>query len=154
HVVPTGEHVTSGRVVVVVVGTTVVVVETGHCPGPGQHVASPVGPTQRHSWTHLPSRQASRVHGLPSSHPEGHAHAATHASKPAAQVAAPCCAVAAHPRRHASRSAAVPQPRTHVLACATTSRAQAASVWPHPSRKAPVHEPGGGGGEQDPRQSA
>src|SRR5262249_59569181 len=95
---PTGEHVTSGRVVVVVVvGTTVVVVETGHSPGPGQHVASPVGPTQRHSWTHVPSRQVSRVHGLPSSHPAGHEHAATHASKSAVQVAAPCCAVAAHP---------------------------------------------------------
>src|SRR5262249_60170448 len=69
---PTGEHVTSGRVVVVVVvGTTVVVVGTGHSPGPGQHVASPVGPTQRHSWTHVPARQVSCVQGLPASHPAG-----------------------------------------------------------------------------------
>jgi hypothetical protein len=81
-VAPTGEHVTSGRVVVLVVGTTVVVVETGHSPGPGQHVASPFGPTQRHSWPHVPSRQVSRVHGLPSSHEQS----AMHASKFAAQV--------------------------------------------------------------------
>jgi len=161
--VPTGEQVTSGWVVVVelVVGTTVVVtvvvvvvVGTGHGPGPGQHVTSPVGPTHRHSCTQAPVTQVSKVHGLPSSQPPGQAHAPTHAAKSAAHVAPSCSAAAAHPRRQPGRSDAVRQPRTQVRVLATTPCAQAARSRPQLSKKAPAHDPGGGSGGHDPRQSS
>ena len=156
-VAPTGEQVTSGWVVVVVVVVTVVVVvvvETGHGPGPGQHVTFPVGPTHRHSCTQAPLTQASKVHALPSSQPPGHAHAPTHTANSAAHVAPSCCAAAAHPRRQPGRSDAVRQARTQVRVLATTPCAQAARSRPQLSKKAPVHDPGGGSGGQEPRQSS
>src|SRR5262245_5432298 len=130
---PTGEQVTSGCVVVVVVGTTVVVVETGHGPGPRQHVT-----THRHSCTHAPLTQASKVHGLPSSQPSGQAHAPTHAAKSGAHVAPSCWDPAANPRRQPGRSIAVRQPRTQVRVLATTPCAHAARSRPQLCKKAPV----------------